>query len=438
MADTLTPGAPSPKGDGRNFRNSLSATEWAVRHALGIVLLFAACQSPDKKTPPPTEGPASGSLMTAGSGSAGQKVAEVASVPSADRTVPPLPDPLPGKRTTLAAIGDKAWRVAIGDLDGDHKSEIVACDSQRMTVLDASGKKLGELEVVDGIQKLVVADLEGDGKAEIYAGWGQTREHMDTKAHLSVVRFDHGKLTEEQILQPATSRNESVSIVPMLDTKTIYFSYFDSKYMVSTVLLAHEGTSWTMKPALQIRMATSFARGDVDGDGKPDLVVGRVYGDDKGIDGDAFVQSMGADGKRTMIPSTRGLRSIAVIDGDVYMGDGWHQNYGTLGRGLLSRSRIVGGAFVTNTIEDTPGQYAIEAIIPATIEKKRVIVTMGSHYTRAFRPNGDKWEAVTLGGLARDIAVGDLDGKPGDEILILGDKTAEIVNLEGATWSPIP
>jgi hypothetical protein len=413
----------------------------AVRHALGIVLLFAACQSPDKKVPPPTEVPTSGPLTGSGSANgaerpnAGQKVAEVASVPSA---VPPLPNPLPGKRTTLAAIGDKTWRAAIGDLDGDHKNEIVVCDSDFMTVLDASGKKLGELKVVDGIQKLVVVDLEGDGKAEIYAGWGQTRDHMDTKAHLSVVRFNQGVLREEQILQPATTRNESVSIVPMLDTKTIYFSYFDSKYMVSTVLLAHEGKSWTMKPALpQIRMASSFARGDVDGDGKPDLVVGRVYGDDKGVDGDAFVQGMG-DAKRTMIPSTRGLRSIAVVDGAVYMGDGWHQNYGTLGRGLLSRSKIVGGAFVTNTIEDTSGQYALEAIIPAMIEKKRVIVTLGSHYTRAFRLNGDKWEALTIAGLARDIAVGDLDGKPGDEILIVGDKTTEIVNLEGATWSPIP
>jgi hypothetical protein len=410
----------------------------AVRHALGIVLLFAACQSPDKKSPPPTEGPASGPLTGSASVGSGQKVAEVASVPAVDRPVPPLPNPLPGKRTTLAAIGDKTWRAAIGDLDGDHKNEVVVCDSDFMTVLDASGKKLGELKVVDGIQKLVVADLEGDGKAEIYAGWGQTRDHMDTKARLSVLYFNQGLLREEQILQPATTRHESVSILPMLDTKTIYFSFFDSKYMVSTVLLAHEGKSWTMKPALQIRMASSFARGDVDGDGKPDLVVGRVYGDDKGVDGDAFVQGMGSDAKRTMIPSTRGLRSIAVVDGAVYMGDGWHQNYGTLGRGLLSRSKIVGGAFVTNTIEDTSGQYALEAIIPATVDKKRVIVTLGSHYTRAFRLNGDKWEAVTIAGLARDIAVGDLDGKPGDEILILGDKTTEIVNLEGTTWSPIP
>jgi hypothetical protein len=407
-----------------------------VRQGVWILLLVAACQPADKKVPPPTEGPASGTLKSA----TPMSDASISSAPSdqaVPRPVPPLPDPLPGKRTALTIA--TPHRAAIGDLDGDHHNEIVVCDPTVMTVLDPSGKKLGELSVVDGIQRLVVADVDGDGRAEIYAGWGQTREHMDTKAHLSVLRFDPATrlLREEQILQPATTRNDIVSILPAPDLKALYFSYFDSKYMVTTVLVSRAGDGWTQKPVVQNRMAASFARGDVDGDGKLDLVVGRVYGDDKGVDGDAFVQGMGADAKRTMIPSQRGLRSIAVIDGAVYMGDGWHQNYGTLGRGLLSRSKIVSGAFVTNVVEDTAGQYALEAIIPATVDKKRVIVTQGSNYTRAFRLNGDKWEALTIAGVARDVAVGDLDGKPGDEILIVGDKT-EIVNLEGVTWSPIP
>jgi hypothetical protein len=345
---------------------------------------------------------------------------------------------LPGARTPLTAIGDKVTRAAIGDLDGDHKNEIVVCDPDFMTVFDRAGKKLGDLKVPDGIHKLVVTDLDGDGRAEIYAGWGQTREHMDTKAHLSVLRFNKGLLREEQILQPATTRHDIASILPMPDSQAIYFSYFDSKYMVSTVLLSRGGDGWTMKPALQIRMASSYARGDVDGDGKPDLVVGRVYGDDVGIDGDAFVQGLGADAKRTMISTTRGVRSLAVIDGEVFLGDGWHQNYGTHGRGLLSRARIVGGAFVTNVVEDTAGQYAIDAILSATIDNRRVIITQGSHYIRAFRRDGDRWEALTIAGLVRDVAVGDLDGKPGDEILVVGEKTTQIVNLAGATWSSLP
>src|SRR6188768_1960870 len=133
-----------------------------VRHALGIVLVLAACQATDKKTPPPTKGPSS-ELATPSSSSPLAGSANTSEVIPAQRSAPPLPDPLPGKRTTLPSIGDKTWRIAIGDLDGNHKNEIVACDADFMTVLDASGKKLGELKVVDGIQKLVVVDLDGDG-----------------------------------------------------------------------------------------------------------------------------------------------------------------------------------------------------------------------------------------------------------------------------------
>ncbi|HUS32340.1 MAG TPA: hypothetical protein VMZ53_27760 [Kofleriaceae bacterium] len=344
-----------------------------------------------------------------------------------------------GRHTVLQAIPASSSRVAIGDLDGDHRNEIVACGPDALTVLDASGKKLAQLTIVDGIQKLVVADLDSDGSAEIYAGWGQTREHMDTKARFSVLHFGAGALREENIVTPATTRQDVVSIVPVFEDRTMYLMYFESKYIVASVRVWRDRQTWIVQEAPPtFRMASSFARGDVDADGYQELVIGRVYGDDVGLDGDASVNTS-RRGLTMTIPTTRGVRSAAVIDGAVYLGDGWHKNYGTEARGLFSRATfdVSTNAFVTKIIEDTPGQYAIEAIIPATIENRRVIVTQGTKYTRAFRPNGDKWEAVTFAGLARDVAVGDLDGKPGDEILILGE-TAEIVSLEGATWSPIP
>ena len=223
----------------------------------------------------------------------------------------------------------------------------------------------------------------------------------------------------------------------MPDAKSVLLAYFDSKYNVTSVVAKRGAQTWEVSKIASIRMATSYARGDLDGDGALDLVIGRVYGDDKGLDGDAFV--LAQDGTRKRIPTTRGMRSLAIVDGDgdgrpeVFIGDGWHQSYADHARGLLTWARYSGSELETALIEDTAGQYAIERIVPATIDGKPAIVTVGTNYVRVFQRAGDRWRGITIAGLARDVAVGDLDGVPGDEILIVGEHS-EIVNLRGVAW----
>jgi hypothetical protein len=156
-----------------------------------------------------------------------------------------------------------------------------------------------------------------------------------------------------------------------------------------------------------------------------------MYGDVKGIDGDAFVLAL--DGTRTPLPTTRGLRSLAVIGSDIFMGDGWHQNYGEHARGRLTRVAKTADGFRAELVEDTPGQHSIERIVPATIDGATVLVAVGSHYVRAYKKQGSVWRGLTIAGAARDVAVGDLDGKPGDELLVVGD-TSALVSLAGVTW----
>ena len=113
---------------------------------------------------------------------------------------------------------------------------------------------------------------------------------------------------------------------------------------------------------------------------------------------------------------------------DVFMGDGWHQNYGKEARGLVTWSRHGKTGFASELVEDTAGQYEIIRIVPAQIGGSLALVTQGSHYVRVFVRRGNAWQGTTVGGVSRDIAVGDVDGKPGDELLLVGD-TSELVDL---------
>jgi hypothetical protein len=357
--------------------------------------------------------------------------------PVARADLPPLPNPLPGRREDVSSWVGMALRAAIADLDGDGDGEIVLVDAERIRVLERSGRELAQAPVPGGIQVLATADLDGDGRAEVFAGFGMTREHMDGRATVTVHRLQEGRLETETVIAPRTTRQDVAAIVPMPDAGSLLIAYFESKYMVQSVVTKRGASGWEAAPIASLRMATSYARGDVDGDGKTDLVVGRVYGDDTGKDGDAFV--LAPDGARTPIPTTRGVRSLAVADTDgdgraeVFLGDGWHQAYAQNARGLLTWARRTSTGFESALIEDTPGQYAIGQIVPAAIDGEIVILASGGQYVRAFAREADAWRGLTVAGAARDVAVGALDAAPGDEILVVGERS-EIIHLSRADW----
>ena len=404
------------------MRTRMRHTCSAAVAIVAIAVAAAGCQRRDRDQPP---GPAP---TKAGAPAAG------ASGPASLRSAPPLPDPLPGRRTDVTAAIGKAARAAIGDLDGDGHNEIVVADAERLRVLDATGGERASAPAPGGIQALAVADLDGDRRAEIVAGWGETREHRQAPARVDVYRLDGAQLAAEPVLAPETPRNEIAAILPLADERgAILVAYYDSKFTVRSVI-ARRGAPWTTTDVATIRMATSYARWDADGDGRPDLVVGRVYGDDKEQDGGAFV--LGEGGARAPIPTTRGVRELAVADADgdgqpeLFLADGWHYNYGQIARGLLTWVRRTDGAPRAEVIEDTPGQFTVGRILPADVhgDGRKEVVTLGSHYVRLFDRRSGTWRGLTLAGAARDLAVGDLDGIPGDEVLILGAK-AEIVSL---------
>ena len=319
------------------------------------------------------------------------------------------------RRSTVAWAND-ATHCAIGDFDGDGKNEIALGNANEIRIVTRDGKPIANMPVSNGLQRLVVADLDHDHHDELYAGWGETREHRDGVARVTMIRLDANKLTESPVLEPTTTRQEIAAIVP--DDDGLLIAYFDSKYMVTSVLVSPGKPTETLA---QLRTAGAYARGDVDGDQKPDIVVGRSYGDDLGVDGDAFVLA-----SHTMIPTTRGVRAVAVVDGDIILADGWHQNYATEAKSLVTRAHWTGTKFESTKIDEVPGQYAIESISPL---HGGGFVTRGTHQVRVYRQIAGTWQADRIGGAARDVAVGSLNGNFKDDILVLGTPS-EIVSIQ--------
>jgi hypothetical protein len=359
-----------------------------------LVAALAACQqSHDAPPPAPAAPPAPVSTPAP------------AATPAPPRTpAPPLPATLPGKRRALDA--GKATRAAIAD------HQLVLVDGEAMRVVDHTGKELARAPVTGGIEVLVASGHD------VYAGWGQSREHMDAKARVTRHRLDHGTLREEVVLAPTTTRQDVVAIIP---GKDLLVAYFESKYMVKKVVVKDGAET----DPVTIRMATAWAVGPMG------TVVGRLYGDAKGVDGDAFI--LAPDGSHKPLPTTRGVQGLAIIGNDIFVGDGWHQNYADRAQGLLTWLRPEGGAYKSQLIEDTPGQFTIFQIVAADLDGdgSPELITRGSAYVRVYKRTGDQWKGTTIGGAATDIAVGDLDGT-GNEIVILGDHP-EVVDLHGAS-----
>jgi hypothetical protein len=325
--------------------------------------------------------------------------------PAPERTPPPV-----STEALVQTVG-AAKQLAAGDLDGNGDPELVLVDHEWLRVSDLSGHERARQRVPGGIQVLRVADIDGDGRAEILSGWGLTREHRDAHARASIYRLEGDALIEDLVLEPTSERAEIVEVLPAANTNPprLLLAHFESKYMVQLAHAQRGANGWTFSPIDTIRMATSVALGDLDGDGNDDLIIGRVYGEGPDGEGDAFL--LRPDGTRVPIPTVGGVRSLAVVDLDgdgrleLLLGDGWNRDYGRVARARLTRAWWDAGVFRTELLEDSEGQYTIWDILAIDLDRdgNPEIVTRGSAEVRTLTRADGRWQGSRVAAVCHDL-----------------------------------
>jgi len=356
--------------------------------------------------------------------------------PDARPATPPPSTPT-GKRRPLTLPCEPPMKVAAGDLDGTGGPEIVVACDDALLVLDGKGQVRARTAAEGWPQVLLVADLSGTGKAEVLAGWGTSRKRLKATARLLRYRVQGKTIKSSLVLEPTTTRAQFADIALERAGKdwSVLLAHFTSKYMVRHVRLrpgdkTEELGRW--------RMAMSLAPASVPAPGG--LLVGRLYGDALGLDGDAFVWQ---GGKKLPIPTARGVGAVAAadLDGDgtpeLMVCDGWAQRYAAEGRALLTQAVWDGKAFTTRRLLELSGEYAINKVQAVDEDGygKPELLVRGSSTLQLFRRQAGVWQASLLARNVGDAVAADLDGSGRPEVVLVGQEAA-IISLEAPPPRP--
>lgn len=368
------------------------------------------------------------------------------------------------------------YRVAAGDLDGDGRAEVITWDSESKTLTVSVRSGDGWTAVTShAIERypgaMIVGDVDGDGAPELVVGEGlrgyNPKEGPQTDVHLRVHRpFASGGWAVEELYRQASERPD-VTTLRLADVDgdsrpEILLGYFSAKYYVDLVVLTRRHDRWEAARPINVRMGSSAHAGDVMGDGKPRLVVGRPYGEPQpppAVEGDATPKSAPStvvgdafilDGDRRIdLPVRRGVSAVAIGDltGDgepeIVVADGWHSDFGKIARGRLAVLTGRGADWEYELIEDVPEQIRLRDITLTDVDGdgRPEILARGDRRSslggavRIYQRTPDGWRGTTLAPDVQDYAVAQVvPGGPPEVVLAGASPQVAALDLGTLAW----
>lgn len=333
--------------------------------------------------------------------------------------------------------------MAVGDIDGDNRSDVVITDPENAQVLVFRQNGIDGLSAVEVFPGLLGAtdactiDVDRDGRDEVVL-----MSEIENVVALS--RFENGRLT---FPKPVTRAQDGKSLsgieVLRAGDKSVLTVCTQAKGRGKTkrlriyqMTLSADGTAQTSDRAAEVDDdGVSGNRGlklvamDANADGKEDLLL--------------IPQGSGSDGVMTFLTDSEALLSAAPHPDRLHLGKGnaspvfVHKNSLLLGRGAFARAM---------TLEDK--SWTVSDQFNAAEEKARISGAVGMDYDHdgtqeivlidtginrlrvlrddsgLFRP----WKEVQLGNLKfRSAFVADFNGDQQDDLLLFGEQKISVM-----------